>query len=517
MYRFEKTANHKALAVALVAMLAVCSFACIFSEESDAAYDQSFDINMRVGDQFSYTPQVNLSDATIEATSNAGLTWSDGTLSGAFSASTGSSSANTAVITANWTNGSLSQTAKQTINFYVYDLITFNNGTTGSESYIIEDITEDMSVATINVASGEYHTIAKDGGSDNGLFTFDNASGALKAARAATAGDEGTYTVTVTATYSGDGGHANGGTVTDTKQFVYTIYVGADLALDSEPEQVNTFVTNTTASQNQFTITTNYPDETFTYTIKEVTNGMTALVKQGSAGSENVFTIDTSSGANTWDDDKTTTVKEFDVTVTVAGTIGEFGDSEVSEDITVHVKIFAELIFMDEPKISDVQALSATGNGLDALATASFSGAKSITYNWGDGTQTHVDVKNTSNPTYSARHVYDSAGTYLVTITAENDVGTQKAYMLYDATNGAWAAADETTETGDNDKGFFEEHGYLFLLFAILALLMVVVFFGVGIQHPFVAIAAIAFVILAVLCFLYDDFGLLDGFLDGES
>ena len=497
MYRFEKTANHqKMLAAALVAMLAICSFACVFSEESDAAYDQSFDINMRVGDQFSYTPAVNLSDATIEATSNAGLNWSAGTLSGAFSTSTGSTTPKTAVITANWTNGSLSQTAKQTINFYVYDLITFNNGTSGSESYIIEDITEGMSVDTISVASGQYpvtptmtHTIAKDGGSD----------------------------VTVTATYSGDGGHANGGTVTDTKQFVYTIYVGADLALDSEPEQVNTFVTNTTASQNQFTITTNYPDETFTYTIKEVTNGMTAFVKQGSAGSENVFTIDTSETANEWDNDKVTTVKEFDVTVTVAGTIGEYGDSEVSEDITVHVKIFAQLIFMDEPKISNVQALSATGNGLDALATASFSGAKSITYNWGDGTQTHVDVKNTSNPTYSARHVYDSAGTYLVTITAENDVGTQKAYMLYDATNGAWAAADETTETGDSDKGCFEEHGYLFILFAILALLMVVVFFGVGIQHPFVAIAAIAFVILAVLCFLYDDFGLLDGFLDGES
>ncbi len=529
MYRFEKTANHqKMLAAALVAMLAICSFACVFSEESDAAYDQSFDINMRTGDAFSYTPAVNLSDATIGTPTgsamSAGLSWTTGTLGGSFATATGSSSANQAVITANWTNGSLSQTAKQTINFYVYDLITFNNGTSGSESYIIEDITEDMSVATINVASGQYpvtptmtHTIAKDGGSDNGLFTFDDVSGALTAARNATAGDEGTYTVTVTATYSGDGGHANGGTVTDTKQFVYTINVGADFALDSEPEQVNTFVTNTTTSQNQFTITTNYPDETFTYTIKEVTNGMTALVKQGSAGSENVFTIDTSAGANPWDDDKTTTVKEFDVTVTVAGTIGEYGDSEVSEDITVHVKIFAELVFMDEPKIADVQALSATGNGLDALATASFSGAKSITYNWGDGTQTHVDVKNTSNPTYSARHVYDSAGTYLVTITAENDVGTQKAYMLYDATNGAWAAADETTETSDDDKGFFEEHGYLFILFAIFALLMVVVFFGVGIQHPFVAIAAIAFVILAVLCFLYDDFGLLDGFLDGES
>lgn len=527
MYRFEKTANHqKMLAAALVAMLAICSFACVFSEESDAAYDQSFDINMRTGDAFSYTPAVNLSDATIGTPTgsamSAGLSWTTGTLGGSFATATGSSSANQAVIQANWTNGSLSQTAKQTINFYVYDLITFTNGTSGSESYIIEDITEGMSVDTISVASGQYpvtptmtHTIAKDGGSDNGLFTFDNASGALKAARNATAGDEGTYTVTVTATYSGDGGHSNGGTVSDTKQFVYTINVGEDLELTSEPEQLDTYVTNQTG--NSFTISTNYPDETFTYTIKEVTNNMTSVVKQGSAGSENVFTIDTSAGANTWDDDKTTTVKEFDVTVTVAGTIGEYGDSEVSEDITVHVKIFAELVFMDEPKISNVQALSATGNGLDALATASFSGAKSITYNWGDGTQTHVDVKNTSNPTYSARHVYDSAGTYLVTITAENDVGTQKAYMLYDATNGAWAAADETTETGDNDKGFFEEHGYLFILFAILALLMVVVFFGVGIQHPFVAIAAIAFVILAVLCFLYDDFGLLDGFLDGES
>ena len=518
MYRFEKTANHKALAVALVAMLAVCSFACIFSEESDAAYDQSFDINMRVGDQFSYTPQVNLSDATIGTPTgsamSAGLSWTTGTLAGAFTASTGSSFANQAVITANWSNtgATLTQTAKQTINFYVYDKIAFTGGTSGSSSYTVQDLTANKSISTVAYQSLKYPatptmsaTVMK-GGDTSDLFSFDNATGAIKTARAATTSDEGTYTITVTATYSGDGGHTDGGTVTDTATFTYTITVGEDLTVESNKNPLETYVTNTNSEQNQFTVSANYENVTFSVTDTSGVDGLVSI--DGAVVKINANASGIGATAET--------PKTFTITVTATGDVDSDGTPETAT-VTVNVTIFAELVFLSEPEISDVQALSATGNGLDALATATFKGANSITYNWGDGTQTHVDVKNTSNPTYSARHVYDSAGTYLVTITAENDKGTERAYMLYDATNGAWAAADETTETGDNDKGFFEEHGYLFILFAILALLMVVVFFGVGIQHPFVAIAAIAFVILAVLCFVYDDFGLLDGFLDGES
>ena len=520
MYRFEKTANHRMLAVALVAMLAVCSFACVFSDETDAAYDQSFDINMRVGDQFSYTPQVNLSDATIgtptgTAMSN-GLSWSGGTLSGSFATATGSASANQSVIQADWTNGSLSQTAKQTINFYVYDKIAFT-AASGSSSYTIQDLTASKPITTASVQSLQYpatptmtHQITKDSGADNGLFTVDDNTGAITTARAADDGDEGTYVITVTASYSGDGGHTSGGTVTDSAIFTYTITVGADMTVQSDKNPLETYVSNPNGDQNQFTVTTNYPDADITFS-QTNTSGVDGLVSID--GTSGVVTINASaSGIGATAE----TPKEFDITVTATGNIDDDPESE-SASVTVHVKIFAELVFISEPEIDNVSALSATGNALDTLATATFTGAKSVTYNWGDGTQTHVDVRNGSNPTYSARHVYDSAGVYRITVTAENDRGVQKAYMLYDATNGQWAASDEDAGADDGQQGFFEEHGYLFILFAVLALLMVFLFFGMGIQHPFVAIAAIAFVILAVLCFVYDDFGLLDGFLNKES
>ena len=534
MYRFEKSANQKMLAVALVAMLAICSFACVFSDETDAATTSGpYDINMMTGEHFSYAPATNLdSDGatiTLSETSTVtgkGLTWTPsgnkGTLAGSFSTATGSGTPNVAILEASWTGGAsnqLHQTATQTINFYVYDDIEFT-GVPENKSYVVSEFDDGMSIATISKPTGQFpgtlnmtHSITKDNAPYSGdLFDVNDNTGAISAGRDAESTDEGTYKITFNATYSGNGNHPNGGTLSDSASVTYTVVIGKSIAPVGVPSELETYVNNSTTSQNQFTISTNYPDADLTITISD-DSGISGLVTPASGDQDSTFTVNPSvSGINATAQDPF----EFDITVTVTGDVNGDGDNE-TDTTTVHVIIYAELVFLEEPLIEAISTLSATGNALDAVANATFYGAKSITYNWGDGTQTHVDVKNTSNPTYAARHVYDSPGMYLVTITAENDKGTEKAYMLYDATNGAWAAADETTETSDSDKGFFEEHGYLFILFAILALLMVVVFFGVGIQHPFVAIAAIAFVILAVLCFLYDDFGLLDGFLDGAS
>lgn len=84
----SKSVNNKVLAVAFVSMLMICSLGMVFAEESDAAYDESFDIHMREGDQFSYTPAVNLSNTTITPSGTAltnGLTNNSGTISGSFS------------------------------------------------------------------------------------------------------------------------------------------------------------------------------------------------------------------------------------------------------------------------------------------------------------------------------------------------------------------------------------------------------------------------------------------------
>lgn len=95
----NREANNKALAVTLVSVLMICSFAAIFASESDAAYDEQFSIYMRTGDIFSYTPDVNLDGTIIAATGTAyegdhlnwstGETWQDGaTITGSFAAAT---------------------------------------------------------------------------------------------------------------------------------------------------------------------------------------------------------------------------------------------------------------------------------------------------------------------------------------------------------------------------------------------------------------------------------------------
>ena len=100
-----------------------------------------------------------------------------------------------------------------------------------------------------------------------------------------------------------------------------------------------------------------------------------------------------------------------------------------------------------------------------------------------------------------------------IVITAENDHGNTKAYMLYDATNGAWAEGDETTVPEDGDKTFFEEHGILFLIFAVLAIIMFLLFFF-GFLAPYTLIAGIVLVIAAVVCFIGADFGLTEGLIE---
>ena len=510
----NREANSKALAVTLVSVLMICSFAVMFASESDAAYDEDFDIYMRTGDLFSYTPDVNLDGTTIAATGTAfegdhlnwstGETWQDGaTITGSFAAA----GTYTLVLTATWTSGNLSQTATQTINFHVSDRLVFNPAS-GSSAYTLDDVTSGLTVASgIQVQSGshagtvEYNaTITKNGGADNGLFQFSN--GSITSTRQATTGDEGHYVVTVTAGYAA--GTSNG--VTDSATYTYTIDVGADLTVTGG--DLETYVGNSNTEDNTFTIVTNYDGQEipFTYTVTDDSGVDGAVVHEGNA---NTFSINTNAAGLVPDGEQS---KTFTVTVQVSGDVDSDSEAETAQT-TVNVTVYAGLAFTSEPEMSNVSMQSATGNALDALATASFEGATHITYNWGDGTSTSVDVTPNSGSLFSARHVYSQAGTYAVTITAENDHGASKAIMLYDATSGQWNAGTEE-DVPEEGQTFFEEHGILFIVFAILAILMIVLFFFIGIQHPIVPILAIVFVIAAVACFIGADFGLTEGLIE---
>ena len=77
-----------------------------------------------------------------------------------------------------------------------------------------------------------------------------------------------------------------------------------------------------------------------------------------------------------------------------------------------------------------------------------------------------------------------------------------------------WDQSTKVTESNSpvklyaelGEKTFFDNHGFIFIIFAVLAVLLLVAYFYFGYQTPYVLVALILAVILAVLCFIYKDF-----------
>ena len=533
----NKSANSKALAVAFVSMLMLCSFAMVITSESDAEPDnQHYDIHMRVNDEFTYTPTVNLQETTITASGNALTTeggdltwtstaatqvdskgWSRGTVSGTFA----DAGTYNLTLEADWDSGSLHQDATQTITFHVYDRIAFSNTETES-SFTVGEATADKPIVTVdpqndaleypvNATMTEY-TISKQDAASQDLLAFDSSTGVLSFDKTAKAADAGTYVLSVTAeyTYTASGASTS---VTDSKVFTYTVYVGENITIDSG-SSLNTWVDNPTSSQNTYTVLTNYDDKgvdlTYEFTVTGDQSGHQDLITP----SGNTFVVDTeAAGALIAENAPSMT---FTVHVKVSGDLNGNDvttDAGETAETDVNVIVFAGLEFTSVPSIDNASISSATGNSADVLATAQFEGATKITYYWGDGTSTTVNVSPDSGFKFSARHVYSEKGMYAVTITAENTEGDSRAIMLYDATSGAWNAVDEDDVPADEDKSFFEEHGILFIILAILGIVMFLLFFF-GFLAPYTLIAGFILVIAAVACFITGDFGITEGLIE---
>lgn len=540
----NKSVNSKVLAVAFVSMLMLCSFGMLLSEESDAVNDESFDLYMKVDDQFAYEPRVNLENTTISAsgavangvssTANQ-LSWSDKDtngytdLYGSFTDSNGATGY-TVVVSADWTsehNSSLTQNSKQTITFHVFDRVTFTDkGTYGdytapAQSFAAEGLTANQVIDTVEVDALYYDgtivygtpTITFNGSSDNGAFVWDAGNHQIKVAANITSESQvpyGEYKVSVPVSY-------NGTNVQDEATYTLDISVAENITITNDSKEIYTYV-NADPEYNTYTIETNYDGEaTLTYNV-QAQSGFESLIQWTSGPT---FTVDVSSDAT--DDfftdkdshdtpgDKQTQSITFSVTVTASANIDdEEGDETGTATITV--TIYNSLYFLDEPTIESPSVQSATGNPQDILASANFLGTEGITYNWGDGTTTHVDLDSGTGSKLSARHVYSNPGVYAITMTADNDNGSQRAILLYNANTGYWAEGDES-DIADDEKSFFEEHGILFLILAILAIIMIALFF-LGFLAPYTLIAGIIMVVVAVACFITGDFGLTEGLIE---
>ena len=531
--------GQKILAMAVVAMFAFCAFSvCLADNESDAApYAGTYQMNVVEGGRFSYTPTFNTSSGTITITQSGDAELSPaGTTTPAAepninytrvfgAADTDPNSTNgktlTAILTAIWipdgvSDEDLKQTATQTITFNIYEKVSLpsaddiNKTLTGQ--FPASDIVSIPVTAPINstvTATSDNPNMIQatnvvEGNGDTTAITISKGTGFQA--------PDDTTTVKVTVSVQDN--------VNDTNRIEveYQFVIYPNLEISCMPTVINTYVgKDSQASELQFAVdglgaTSVAPVWSGNLEIVSGANTSTipAGVDKGMNASSGKYTVDLTKVKNDLFQTGSDKV-QFSVKPTVTFTRQGFDNEETIEGGLTYLNIYKRFEFTKDPTVSDVISYTTAGNPLDILMSADFEGTTKISYNWGDGKSTTVNTNPDSGSKYSARHVYASEGTYVITVTAYNSVGSTTVYTLYDAKTSSFGEIDEETGktdgTDSSEEGFFDKHGYQFVVFAAIAILAFVAFFFFGYQNPLVLVIAIITALLAVLCFVYNDIG----------
>ena len=434
---------------------------------------------MRVGDLFSYTVVTNItSTASISGTATSWLTVTDNTISGSPTAAAGTY---TLDVTATASTSGVSQTASQSISIQVCERVAVStSSSTASAAVGSSSGTILKTFASGKEWTGPSGTTISCNVGSSGLFIWDTISESLKLARSVIASDVGTYTVTWTVSYN-----PSGYEVADTQTHVVTISIYSDLVITAQT-LYNTYVGH---GSHAITITTNHDGDGSTITkTANIPSSLSAYVSL-------------SNGVITYNFDKyttasTTTYDTVTFTISASGKLGDVDYTSASQTITI--RVYPMLEFVDLPTVSkNVSVISTTDDNLDLIISAEISGAQDIKVYWGDGTFTKIDPTGGYLAGYTARHQYASEGDYNITIVASNDVGDQRAYILYDAYEEGFSAFDGNSPS----TGFFDGHGNLWVVALIVGLIAVSVY-ALGYRQESVILIAFASIALAVLLYI---------------
>ena len=134
----------------------------------------------------------------------------------------------------------------------------------------------------------------------------------------------------------------------------------------------------------------------------------------------------------------------------------------------------------EDPAVSD---LDISSDGRSVRVSSSVTDAEEIVYNWGDGTRTVVQAESVLN---QAHHTYRQGGTYSVVVSAIGPYSSGYAVAVFDT------PADVPEKS--------EGHGWVFILFAVLALIAILAF--AYCRDMRMVIAAVVFVLLAIASYL---------------
>lgn len=457
-------------------LLATCLVPFTAAENNSG---QTYEIDMSVGDSFSYTPSVNISGATISASGTA-MTASGGFLSysGVGTALTGTASAAgtyTVTLTATFV-GEVTQTATQTINFTVYTSVMIT-GTQDTYGIIGHSYNNTLSI----VGPSDVIASTSFSQSDCGLTAIYSAGVlAISGTLDATAGNDITATVTASSELSGD-----------SYQFIVTIHPYDDLAITSG-STVYTYVGHSAT----YTITTNHDSTsgasiTLSADTSEITSEVGTATRSGS-----VITFNFGSAAVTG------TYTDYSIIVGASGTLDTVDFTAASETVTV--RCYASLVFVDSPVADNVTAVGATGNSQQMVLSTSITGATTVTYTWGDGIVTVINPSTTGTAVYTTTHSYASAGVYNINITASNDVGSTTQIIMYNAGAGVIEIGANAADSSNIISDFIGQ--YWTWIVPILMVVGGVIAAYYGIIHPLVIIdiilGALAIIIQIGMVFL---------------
>ena len=550
---FAKATKSRFFAVFAVMMLMLCSVAVIadadatpyggvIEDTGSSKSAQIYTVDMSVGQTFTYSNiTTNLDgsnygsiDYTWDGTAKAaGITFDDTQMKLGGSFSTAGDYQGT--LTAKWTAPSAddkgytpTQTATQTINFKVAEKIGIKADVTAyalvgwdAEDTIVQVTYTGSGTITASYTYDKDNTATATTNSTHFVADHDGENKTITITPKTTLEDDDQTSTKVGPEYinvtleNGESG--------DTAVMKVVLYIYDEIAISAPTTKYYTYEGDTQYTTSGFLFSVNYDDDgddTTAVSTESMTFNPTeqTVLAQDETNYKKVLinTSSSKSGSLTGDAQS----KTYTATLTVNGTAGTNEDggpaTTSTATATFELVVYRSLEFTSAPKVENVKATAAsTGSNNLMTLSANVSGAKYVTINWGDGqTSQKTNVAGTS--IYNGTHKYTSSGMYMITITAENDVGTTTSKVMYGVNTSSELTPDKTTDS-DKKTGFFEEHGYLFLVFILILVGLLVAYFYFGIQHPFVLLLAIVCAVLAVALYVYGDFGGIIDALKGSK
>ena len=483
-------------AFALLTVLVMLSCTAMAAFPSDAETDGRYTVEMRTNDIFTYTPVTNL-ESTITASALEGMTFADGTMTASFGFVDLTGALST-LITAEWTSdeGDLSQVATQRITFKVHPHVTLDGasskevtrGVVGGAvagTVVYQPIVSEASSGTVTEVSCSII--------ENDQVGWDESKKAVVLKKDVPV-DVSPSEMVVSISAVNRATDAGSTLKEESATVSLKIVVGSGLMITSD-DVIETKQSETDATKNTYTVETN-ADMASGLTVTGYdfdTSGLPEGLVKSIDGQRIVFdpsVVSFPDGA-TGDD----AVKEFTFSVTVRG----LSNGQSSEDTKkVTLRVFADMVYTTVPSVSDVTVVSDASDNKRITLSAVVKDAKRIFVDWRDGSTSTSDPATSGSDAYTASHAYSKDGRYTIVLEAQNDAGSKCCYIRYDTTSGEF----DVTEDAEPSEGFFETHGWLFLLFVVLALLCVVVY-ALFYHVPVVLILAGVFAVLSVVTYLY--------------